>query len=319
MIGRTPNTFIIGAGPVATALAGGLRLAGVPVLGLWARRAEPARIAGRSSGVAAFSSAPPDLLLEANCVIVAVSDAAVGTVAEMLVRTGLVGRSHVLVHCGGARSAGDAFAAVDGKVRGIATLHPLRAIADPVRVMRELGGTVFGVEGDTVGHRVASDIVSAIGGQSLALEDGRMAAYHAAAATASNFVVTLMEAAGSILESVGIAGDDARSAMVALAVGALENVAADGTAAALTGPIKRGDAETVRRHLEVVDAVSSGVSDAYRSLARLTLSHAEDAEDAENADPQRDKMEDSGTRDGRAEIAQLLAVSKSGVRAIPQQ
>ena len=63
MSARSPNTFIIGAGPVATALAGALRLAGVPVLGLWARRPDAARQAGAAAGVAAFSSAPPDIMM----------------------------------------------------------------------------------------------------------------------------------------------------------------------------------------------------------------------------------------------------------------
>ena len=55
---RSPNTFVVGAGPVATALAGALRLGGVPVLGLWARKSAQARAAGSVAGVAAFSAAP---------------------------------------------------------------------------------------------------------------------------------------------------------------------------------------------------------------------------------------------------------------------
>ena len=61
MTARNPTTFIVGAGPVATALAGALRLGGVPVLGLWGRTPAAARAAGAAAGVAAFSSAPPDI------------------------------------------------------------------------------------------------------------------------------------------------------------------------------------------------------------------------------------------------------------------
>ncbi len=278
MIGKTPNTFIVGAGPVATVLAGGLRLAGVPVLGLWARRPEPARVAGNQSGVAAFSSAPPDLLLEANVVIVAVRDQAIAEVATMLVGTGLVGRSHVLVHCSGAVSAVDAFAPVLSRVGGVATLHPLRSITNPRLAMRDLTGTVFGIEGDAEGLRVVGDLVTALSGTGMTLDGGKMAAYHAAAATASNFVVALMEASRQILETSGISGRAAQTAMVALAKGSLDNVAAQGTKAALTGPIQRGDATTVARHLAILEDVSPTVRDAYRSLARLTLELARDDE-----------------------------------------
>ncbi len=105
MTARSPNTFIVGAGAVATALAGSLRQAGVPVLGLWARRPEAARAAAALAGVAAFSPAPPDLLLEAEVVIVAVKDDAVGEVASRLCGTGLVGERHVLLHCASGASA----------------------------------------------------------------------------------------------------------------------------------------------------------------------------------------------------------------------
>src|SRR3954471_19248148 len=148
MTARNPTTFLIGAGPVATALAGALRLGGVPVLGLWARRPAPARAAGSAAGVAAFSSAPPDVLLEAEVVILAVRDQVIGEVAEMLVGTGLVNKRHVLLHCAGAESAKEALGGVVARVGGIGTLHPLSAISDARAAMRALKGTVFGVEGD---------------------------------------------------------------------------------------------------------------------------------------------------------------------------
>src|SRR4051812_4126780 len=104
MTTKNPTTFVVGAGPVATALAGALRLGGVPVLGLWARRAAQARQAGSSAGVAAFSSAPPDLLLESEVIILAVRDQMIGDVAQMLLGTGLIGKRHVLLHCADAAS-----------------------------------------------------------------------------------------------------------------------------------------------------------------------------------------------------------------------
>src|SRR5690606_34361034 len=82
---RNPNTFIVGAGPVATALAGAMRLGGIPVLGLWARTPQAARSAGAIAGVASYSTAPPDLMLEADVVVLAVRDDAIAEVATMLV------------------------------------------------------------------------------------------------------------------------------------------------------------------------------------------------------------------------------------------
>src|SRR5437868_5699303 len=155
MTARNPTTFLVGAGPVATALAGALRLGGVPVLGLWARRSAPARAAGSTAGVAAFSSAPPDILLETEAVILAVRDPAITEVAQMLLGTGLINKRHVLLHCAGAAAARDMLGPVAGKVAGIGTLHPLSAIAAGKLAMRTLKGTVFGVEGDEAGRAMA--------------------------------------------------------------------------------------------------------------------------------------------------------------------
>jgi predicted short-subunit dehydrogenase-like oxidoreductase (DUF2520 family) len=270
MTARNPTTFVVGAGPVATALAGALRLGGVPVLGLWARKSHAARMAASASGVAAFSSAPPDVLLEAEVVVLAVRDAAVADVAQMLVGTGLVNKRHVLLHCAGAASAKELLGAVSPQVGGIGTLHPLSAIADGRTAMRTLKGTVFGVEGDEVGRATAAKLVGAIGGHVLALDSTQMASYHCAAALASNYVVAAIDAAAQVLAGAGVSATDAAQALVPLAEGALRNIAAKGTTDGLTGPVRRGDASTVGRHLEALRG-RPDVAEVYRALARRAV------------------------------------------------
>lgn len=277
MTARSPNTFVIGAGPVATALAGALRLAGVPVLGLWSRRPGAARAAASVAGVAAFST-PPDLLLEADVVLVAVRDAALGEVATTLVGTGLVTVRHTLLHCSGAFGAAEAFGPAAAKVGGIGTIHPLRAIADAKVAMRSLRGTIFGVEGDERGKARAQALVAALGGTALELDGRHMASYHAAAAIASNYAVALLDIAASVLAEAGVPAAQALSALVPLAQGALANVvgadgAAVGTAAALTGPIRRGDDVTVARHLQAL-AGDPELAEVYRVLGRRTAAIA---------------------------------------------
>ena len=270
MTARNPTTFVIGAGPVATALAGALRLGGVPVLGLWARKPPHARAAGSAAGVAAFSSAPPDVLLEAEVVILAVRDGVIGEVAEMLVGTGLVNKRHVLLHCAGAASAEELLANVRPKVGGVGTIHPLSAIADGKAAMRTLKGTVFGVEGDEHGRATAAKLVGAIGGIVLALDSSQMAAYHTAAALASNYVVAAVDAAAETLAMAGVSSSDAVRALVPLAEGALRNISARGTTGGLTGPIRRGDAPTIQRHLEALRSQPELVG-IYRALAHRAL------------------------------------------------
>jgi len=281
---RNPTTFIVGAGPVATALAGALRLGGVPVLGLWARRAAPARAAGSTAGVAAFSSAPPDILLESEVVILAVRDQVIAEVAQMLLGTGLINKRHVLLHCAGSASAHELLGAVAGQVAGIGTLHPLSAIADGKLSMRALKGTVFGVEGDDVGRSTAGKLVGAMSGVVLALDSAQMAAYHAAAALASNYIVATLDAAAAVLASAGVAPDKAAQALIPLAEGALRNIAAHGTTAGLTGPVRRGDLATVTRHLDALRERPE-LAEIYRALARRAVEIAARIEGRDAPDP----------------------------------
>ena len=284
MTHRTPNIFVVGAGPVATALAGALRLRGLPVLGLWARKPAAARAAGAVAGVAAYSAAPPDLLLEADIVLVAVQDDAIREVSTMLIGTGMLTSRHVLLHCSGAFGAAEAFGDVQGRVGGTGTLHPLRAIADARNAMRTMKGTVFGIEGDERGRAMATALVASVGGVALELDGRHMAAYHAAAAMASNYVVALIDAAAKALRATGISEEQALGALVPLAQGALANVAERGIAAGLTGPIRRGDELTVARHLEALGDHPELV-ELYRVLGQGTVQIAQRLEGPDAPDP----------------------------------
>ncbi len=279
----TPTTFIVGAGPVATALAGALRLGGVPVLGLWARRAEPARVAAAVAGVAGFSAGPPDLLLESAAVIFAVRDDAIAEVAQTVVDSGLVTPNHVFVHCSGAVAAEQVFAAVRDRVGGVAVMHPLRAIPDGGTAMRDMRGTVFGIQGDAAGRDAVRALVAAMDGRALELTGEQMSAYHGAAVMASNYFVTLMDAAAAMLESAGVGRDDALAALLPLVEGTLANLRTRGLSAALTGPIRRGDRETVARHLEALGELPEGLGALYRALGRRTVALARECGDAEPA------------------------------------
>jgi predicted short-subunit dehydrogenase-like oxidoreductase (DUF2520 family) len=270
----TPEVFIVGAGPVASALGGALRHAGVPVLGLWGRRADKVRVAAGIAGIAGFSAAPPDLLLEANVVLVAVADDAIGQVARTIVETGLVGKRHVLLHCSGARSAEDAFGDVAERVGGIGTLHPLRAIVDAREAARSMRGTVFGIEGDDAGRATAHVLAGLLGGTALDIDGPGMALYHAAASMTSNFLVALVDAAVEALGAAGVERDQALRSLLPLLRSTVENMAQKGRPAALTGPGARGDAGTVERHLAALAARAPRLLPLYRSLAERTLALA---------------------------------------------
>jgi predicted short-subunit dehydrogenase-like oxidoreductase (DUF2520 family) len=135
-------------------------------------------------------------------------------------------------------------------------VHPLVALPTPGLGARRLVGAWFAVAGDALGH----DVVRALRGRWFEVADADRPTYHAAAVIASNHLVALLGQVERLSEAVGVPFE----AYVDLAQATLDNVAALGPAAGLTGPAARGDEATIRRHLR---ALPPDERRAYRSLA----------------------------------------------------
>jgi predicted short-subunit dehydrogenase-like oxidoreductase (DUF2520 family) len=152
--------------------------------------------------------------------------------------------------------------------------------------MRSLAGTTFGVEGDAAGVARARALVGALGGELLELGEGQIAAYHAAAAIVSNYLVALVDVAVELLDDSGIDRDDALAAVLPLASGTLDNLAERGLPEALTGPIRRGDSQTVQRHLEALGD-RGDLAQIYRVLGRRVLELSRSLGDAPESELER--------------------------------
>jgi predicted short-subunit dehydrogenase-like oxidoreductase (DUF2520 family) len=137
-----------------------------------------------------------------------------------------------------------------------AAVHPLVALPTPDLGARRLVGAWFAVAGDPVVH----DVVRALRGRSFKVVDADRPVYHAAAVIASNHLVALLGQVERLSDAVAVPFE----AYVDLARATLDNVAALGPAAGLTGPAARGDEATIRRHLR---ALPPDERRAYRSLA----------------------------------------------------
>ncbi len=140
-------------------------------------------------------------------------------------------------------------------------MHPLQTFTRR-RGPEQLDGAHAAVSGESE-EAVAAGLWLArtLGLQPFVLDDNLRAAYHAGAAIASNYLVTLRRAAGSLLESAGAPPE----ALDPLMLRTIENDFE------LTGPIERGDLETVERHLEAIRAEKPELEDMYRALADLTV------------------------------------------------
>jgi predicted short-subunit dehydrogenase-like oxidoreductase (DUF2520 family) len=195
---------------------------------------------GRGDDVAGAAGGDVDLL------VIATPDAAVRDVAAAVASV----PSCVVAHLAG--SLGLDVLTGEGHVRA-AAVHPLRAIPTPDT---PLAGAWFAVAGD----RLAHDVVAAVGGRAIDVADGDRVAYHAAAVIASNHLVALLGQVERVAATAGVPLD----AFVDLVRGTVDNVERLGPRDALTGPVARGDWDTVARHLATLDPAER---EAYTALA----------------------------------------------------
>lgn len=260
---------IVGAGRAGLGLAVALRRARVVVLGVHGRSAKVA-----PAGVKLTAGGTPPWLGKAGVLLLAVRDDALpGCVAE-LARAGGLAAGTVALHLSGALSS-EVLAPLAAAGLAAGSMHPLVAFGpDPAVAARQLRGATFALEGDLAAVGVADAIVRRLGGVPVTLAPELKPLYHAGAVLASNYLVTLLAVAARFLADAGIPGESAVAALVPLARASLENVAAAGPVAALTGPIVRGDAATVRRHLM---ALRKDDAELYKAVGRETLKLARQA------------------------------------------
>lgn len=260
------RVLVAGGGKVGGALAAALARAGWAPL-RWTR-----------SGAGAVLGE----VMAVDVAVVAVTDAAIGAVAARLCDEGWADGRTVLLHTAGAVSPRAAFASVRERVRGVGLLHPLRAFA--ARVVDTAGvsleGTVFGISGDAAAVRAAWSLAEAVGGRPVELHDEALARWHAAAVLASNHTLALIDTAVDLLVAEGLDRREATRALAALLHSAADNLAAVGLPAALTGPIARGDVDTVARHLA---ALPPALVPLYRTTGLATVELARRQGQAEPA------------------------------------
>jgi predicted short-subunit dehydrogenase-like oxidoreductase (DUF2520 family) len=151
-----------------------------------------------------------------------------------------------------------------------ASLHPAQSFSRKDAPAAAFRGITWGVEGDAEAVETARTIVRGLGGRVLLLSEESKPLYHAACVLASNALVALESTAAGLLRAAGAGEEDALGLLLPLAQGTLQNVKNLGLEKALTGPVVRGDAATVREHLEALRK-DPDASEVYRVLGRGIL------------------------------------------------
>ncbi len=265
-VGQPPVIGIVGAGAVGTALGVALERAGWPIHAVASRdQGRRDRFRSLVPGVRPFVDATP-LVEEVELIILAVPDDAIAGIAGNLHMYG----GQAMIHTSGLLGA-DALAGAMAAGTQVGSFHPLVAFADLERAVAALHGATIAIEGDAQLLDLLARMAEVLGATPVRLAPGAKAAYHAAAVLSAGGFVALLDA---IVELGRVAGlDEAGSLAVygPLIEQTLGNARALGVAAALTGPMTRGDRGTVARHMATLVEHAPAVVPLYRAAAEREI------------------------------------------------
>jgi len=227
--------------------------------------------------------APEQVVERADLVLLTVPDDALPGLAAGLAATEVPLEGRLVAHASGRHG----LAVLDPVTRRGAlplALHPVMTFTGRPDDAAKMAGICFGVTAPDALRPVAEALVVEMGGEPVFIAEERRGLYHAGLASAANHLVTLVASSSDLLREAGVA-DPARM-LGPLLSAALDNVLALGDLA-LTGPVARGDAETVAAHVHAIGAVAPEAVGAYLALARLTADRALAAGTLSAADAQR--------------------------------
>lgn len=263
-----------GPAPLVVGVVGPGR-AGTGLALAWAQAGHDVRLHGRrpkpvppplTLTVGATDELPP-WLAAVSVVVLAVPDDAIAPLARSLARADSLAAHQVVLHLSGLLDH-QALAALSPSGAALGSLHPLQTLVEPEQAPVHLRGAWAAVEGSPHAIATAERLARDIGLRPFRVRPEDKARYHAGAVFASNYFVVVEGIAQDLLRSTGLSETDAWSALAPLVGGTLDNLARQGPVAALTGPVARGDAETVTRHLAVL---SGDQRELYRQLGTLAL------------------------------------------------
>jgi predicted short-subunit dehydrogenase-like oxidoreductase (DUF2520 family) len=264
----------IGAGRVGATLSAALGRAGHEIVAVAGESdASRRRSAALLPGVPLAK--PSDVARACDVLLLTVPDDMLPNVVAMLSASGAIHEGQYVVHTSGRHGLAVLEPAAAVGARPVA-LHPAMTFTGTELDLPRLEGCVFGVTAGDAERALTERLVADLGGRTMWVPEDRRTLYHAGLAHGANHLVTLVTQAMELLsQAIDTSGDGHDGVSPAdtlrpLLTAALDNALAQGDSA-LTGPIVRGDVETVRAHLADIAATAPHTLPSYVAMARATL------------------------------------------------
>jgi predicted short-subunit dehydrogenase-like oxidoreductase (DUF2520 family) len=271
----------IGAGKVGCSLGRYIAEKGGTLSGYYSRRDSSAKDAADFTGSRTFASAA-ELMESSDIIFVTVPDDSIRAVWRGLAEQNPSDApslcfSKLFCHCSGSLTS----AVFEGaaELGALAcSLHPLLAVSDRKTSWKSLLGASITFEGSDAAFGRISPLIDLMGNKTGRIEPDKKILYHAACVFFSNLAVGLAGCGVSLFEACGLESDFADTAWHALFTGNSENIVSKGMTGALTGPVERGDAQTIMSHIQTlgeIDAQRRSTADnasvIYRELSKVLV------------------------------------------------
>jgi predicted short-subunit dehydrogenase-like oxidoreductase (DUF2520 family) len=255
---------IIGTGRLGATLALALHRQGVEIAMVANRSAASAQQLAAQLGscrsVTANEAAQADLVF-----LTVPDDALAPTAAQLPWRHG-----QAVVHCSGATEVSVLQPAADAGAQ-ICGFHPLQIFSDPARALELIAGSSVAIEGPPELEAQLQHLAGLLGMHPIRLPPGARVLYHGGASYAASFLLSMLKEAVAAWRSFGVDEALALQALLPLAQGTLAAAASKGLSAAVAGPVSRGDAGVIARHLAAFEALGPEHAALYREMTRRQL------------------------------------------------
>ncbi|SMC25829.1 Predicted oxidoreductase, contains short-chain dehydrogenase (SDR) and DUF2520 domains [Clostridium acidisoli DSM 12555] len=254
------NIGFIGAGKVGISLGKYFSINNLNLSGYYSKNANSAAEAAEFTNSKHFNDLET-LIRYSNLIFITTPDDVIKEIWNELKEYNL--KDKIICHTSGSLSS-SIFSNINTLGALGYSIHPMCAFSDKFTTYKSLNQIYFSIQGDDAYLYVLSELLKGLGNNVIILDKDKKPLYHLANVTVSNLVLSLLEIGCSYMKSCGLNEKDAINALMPLIDNNIKNIKAHGFLNALTGPVERGDLETLKHHLTVIPPSDL---DLYRRLS----------------------------------------------------
>lgn len=260
----------IGAGNVGTSFGKYLIKKNLNVIGYWNRGDHNLQRATNFTNTKAYET-KKNLIEASDVIFITVKDDVIQLISDEISALDINFKQKSILHMSGAHSS-KLLESCKQKGAEIFSLHPLQSVTDIEKAVEDFNESIFSIESFSGEfNENIQTILKLLEDRYFTIESDKKVIYHMSACVFSNYLTTLMDFGLALTSSIGIEKDQAFLAMRPLIESTLKNIAKNGIENSLSGPLARGDLETIKDHLKTYEHENQGYEDFYRFMGIKTV------------------------------------------------